>query len=149
MILGLSIAGTVLISIAVFLLVMILLVVVLLYARQKLTPQGDVTLKINDREMVVSPGSSCSRRCQTTGSSFLLHAAEEGHVACAGARSPRGRRHTATETGFFTRREQHEHWRLGCQVKVRENMTIKVPRQCWVSKSGSARWYQTGTSPHS
>ncbi|MGW8180255.1 MAG: NADH:ubiquinone reductase (Na(+)-transporting) subunit F, partial [bacterium] len=58
MILGLSIAGTVLISVAVFVLVMILLVVVLLYARQKLTPQGDVTLKINDREMVVSPGSS-------------------------------------------------------------------------------------------
>ena len=58
MILGLSIAGTVLISIAVFVLVMTLLVVVLLYARQKLTPQGDVTLKINDREMVVSPGSS-------------------------------------------------------------------------------------------
>ena len=31
---------------------------VLLYAKQKLTPQGDVTLKINDREMVVEPGSS-------------------------------------------------------------------------------------------
>ncbi|MCK7535386.1 MAG: hypothetical protein MZV63_32590 [Marinilabiliales bacterium] len=41
------------ISMIVFMLVMILLVVVLLYARQKLTPQGDVTLKINDRE----PGS--------------------------------------------------------------------------------------------
>ena len=58
MILGLSIPGTVLVSIIVFLLVMILLVVVLLYAKQKLTPQGDVTLKINDREMVVEPGSS-------------------------------------------------------------------------------------------
>ncbi|MRR21894.1 NADH:ubiquinone reductase (Na(+)-transporting) subunit F, partial [bacterium] len=58
MVLGLSIAGTVLISMAVFLLVMILLVVVLLYARKKLTPQGDITLRINDREMVVSPGSS-------------------------------------------------------------------------------------------
>jgi len=32
-----------------------------------------------------------------------------------------------TETGFFTRREQHDNWRLGCQVKVREDMTIKVP----------------------
>ncbi len=58
MILGLSVPGTVLASIAVFLLVMILLVVLLLYAKQKLTPQGDVTLKINDREMVVEPGSS-------------------------------------------------------------------------------------------
>ncbi|HZM13217.1 MAG TPA: 2Fe-2S iron-sulfur cluster-binding protein, partial [Bacteroidales bacterium] len=58
MILGLSIPGTVLVSIIVFLLVMILLVVLLLYAKQKLTPQGDVTLKINDREIVVEPGSS-------------------------------------------------------------------------------------------
>jgi Na+-transporting NADH:ubiquinone oxidoreductase subunit F len=32
-----------------------------------------------------------------------------------------------TETGYFTRREQHDNWRLGCQVKVREDMTIHVP----------------------
>jgi Na+-transporting NADH:ubiquinone oxidoreductase subunit F len=32
-----------------------------------------------------------------------------------------------TETGFFPRKEQQDHWRLGCQVKVRENLKIKVP----------------------
>ena len=32
-----------------------------------------------------------------------------------------------TETGFFTRKEQQNHWRLGCQVKIREDLTIKVP----------------------
>ena len=31
-----------------------------------------------------------------------------------------------TETGYFTRKEQHNHWRLGCQVKVRENLKIQV-----------------------
>ena len=34
-----------------------------------------------------------------------------------------------TETGFFTRRQIHENWRLGCQVKVREDMKIQVPEE--------------------
>jgi Na+-transporting NADH:ubiquinone oxidoreductase subunit F len=128
MILGLSIAGTVLISMAVFLLVMILLVVVLLYARQKLTPQGDVTLKINDREMVVAPGSSLLSTMSNNG--IFLPSACGGGGTCGMCRcqiTEGGGAILPTETGFFTRREQHDHWRLGCQVKVREDMTIKVP----------------------
>lgn len=128
MILGLSIAGTVLISIAVFVLVMILLVVVLLYARQKLTPQGDVTLKINDRELVVSPGSNLLSTL--SGNGIFLPSACGGGGTCGMCKcqiTEGGGSILPTETGFFTRREQHEHWRLGCQVKVRENMTLHVP----------------------
>ncbi|MEZ5020080.1 MAG: NADH:ubiquinone reductase (Na(+)-transporting) subunit F [Bacteroidales bacterium] len=128
MILGLSIAGTVLISIAVFVLVMILLVFVLLYARQKLTPQGDVTLKINDREMVVSPGSSLLSTMSNNG--IFLPSACGGGGTCGMCKcqiTEGGGSILPTETGFFTRREQHDNWRLGCQVKVREDMTIKVP----------------------
>ena len=32
-----------------------------------------------------------------------------------------------TEKGFFTRRQQQDHWRLGCQVKVKEDIAIEVP----------------------
>ncbi len=32
-----------------------------------------------------------------------------------------------TETGFITRKMAKEHWRLGCQVKVKENLKIQVP----------------------
>jgi len=128
MILGLSIVGTVLLSVAVFVLVMILLVVVLLYARQKLTPQGDVTLKINDREMVVSPGSSLLSTMSNNG--IFLPSACGGGGTCGMCKCQitlGGGAILPTETGFFTRREQHDNWRLGCQVKVREDMTIKVP----------------------
>lgn len=128
MILGLSIAGTVLISIAVFVLVMIMLVVVLLYARQKLTPQGDVTLKINDRELVVSPGSNLLSTL--SGNGIFLPSACGGGGTCGMCKcqiTEGGGSILPTETGFFTRREQHDHWRLGCQVKVRENMTLHVP----------------------
>jgi len=34
-----------------------------------------------------------------------------------------------TETGFFTRKEQNDHWRLGCQVKVKENMKIHMHQE--------------------
>jgi Na+-transporting NADH:ubiquinone oxidoreductase subunit F len=128
MILGLSIAGTVLISVAVFVLVMILLVVVLLYARRKLTPQGDVTLKINDREMVVSPGSSLLTTL--SGNGIFLPSACGGGGTCGLCKcqiTEGGGSILPTETGFFTRREQNDNWRLGCQVKVRESMTIHVP----------------------
>src|SRR5512133_2061914 len=128
MILGISLAGTVLISVAVFLLVMILLVVVLLYARQKLTAQGDVTLKINDRELVVSPGSSLLTTL--SGNEIFLPSACGGGGTCGLCKCQvleGGGSILPTETGFFTRREQHDNWRLGCQVKVRENMTIHVP----------------------
>lgn len=128
MILGLSIPGTVLVSIIVFLLVMILLVVLLLYAKAKLTPQGDVTLKINDREMVVEPGSSVLTTL--SGNGIFLPSACGGGGTCGLCKcqvTEGGGSILPTETGYFTRREQHDHWRLGCQVKVRESMTIHVP----------------------
>jgi len=46
-------------SVIVFLSVILLLVLVLLYARKKLTPQGDVTITINEeKEMITNPGST-------------------------------------------------------------------------------------------
>lgn len=41
-----------------------------------------------------------------------------------------------TETGFFTRKEQNNQWRLGCQVKIREDLTVKVPE----SVMGIKKW---------
>jgi len=137
MILAISTAGTILISVIVFLVIMILLVVVLLYARQKLTAQGDVTLKINDREVVVSPGSNLLSTMSNNG--IFLPSACGGGGTCGMCRcqiTEGGGSILPTETGFFTRREQHDHWRLGCQVKVRENLTIKVPE----SVLGVKKW---------
>lgn len=34
-----------------------------------------------------------------------------------------------TETGFFTRKEQQNNWRLGCQVKIRDDMKIQIPEE--------------------
>ena len=128
MILGLSTAGTVLVSMVVFLFVILLLVILLLYAKKKLTPQGDVTLTINDKEMTVSPGSTILNTL--SGNQIFLPSACGGGGTCGMCKCQvveGGGSILPTEVSFFTRREQQENWRLGCQVKIREDMKIKIP----------------------
>jgi Na+-transporting NADH:ubiquinone oxidoreductase subunit F len=118
----------ILLSIAVFLVIILALVLVLLYARKKLTPQGEVTLKVNDKELKTEPGGTVLSTLGEQG--ILLPSACGGQGTCgtcacqihegAGSLLP-------TEKGFFTRREEQNNWRLGCQVKVRNDMTIQVP----------------------
>ena len=114
---------------AVFLTVILLLVVLLLVLRAKLVPQGNVTITVNDdKKLTVSTGNS------------LISTLAEQHIhlpsACGGKGScgqcrcqvlKGGGSILPTETGFFTRKEIQQGWRLGCQVKVKEDMSIAVP----------------------
>lgn len=128
MILAFTTAGTVISSIVVFLFVTILLVVVLIYAREKLTPRGKVKLQINDRQMEVSPGSNLLFTLSSSG--IYLPSACGGGGTCGMCKCQvlsGGGAILPTETGFFTRREQLNNWRLGCQVKVRQDMVVRVP----------------------
>lgn len=128
MILATSTIGVITISIVVFLLVILLLVIVLLYARAKLIPQGDVKLQINDRELTVSPGNNLMATMSANG--IFLPSACGGGGTCAQCKCQvieGGGSILPTETGFFTRKEQQSDWRLGCQVKVRQDMKVKIP----------------------
>lgn len=119
-------------SVAVFLGVIILLVAILLYAKKKLTPSGIVKVSINegDLEMETEPGSTL---LTTLGNNkILLPSACGGGGTCAMCRcqiEEGGGSILPTETGFFTRKEQNENWRLACQVKVKEDMQIKIPQE--------------------
>jgi Na+-transporting NADH:ubiquinone oxidoreductase subunit F len=128
MILALSTGGTILYSIIVFLLVILMLVGILLFARDKLAPKGHVNLHINDQEIEVSPGSNLLSTL--SGNGIFLPSACGGGGTCGMCKCQiieGGGSILPTETGFFTRKEQHNHWRLGCQVKIREPLIIKVP----------------------
>ncbi|MFW6369794.1 MAG: NADH:ubiquinone reductase (Na(+)-transporting) subunit F, partial [Bacteroidota bacterium] len=130
MILLTSQLGVILISILVFLVITLTLVGVLLFARKKLTPQGNVTLKINDEEMEVSPGNTLLSTLSAQ--NIFLPSACGGGGTCAMCKCQvieGGGSILPTETGFFTRKEQQDNWRLGCQVKVRNDMTIKIPEE--------------------
>jgi len=115
-------------SIVVFLIIIFFLVVILLYARKKLTPQGEVKLKVNDREYTVDPGSTLLTTL--SGQEIFLPSACGGGGTCGLCKCQvikGGGSILLTETGFFTRKEQQNNWRLGCQVKIREDIEIIVP----------------------
>jgi len=137
MVLAISTAVTLLYSIIVFLLIILLLVSMLLFARDKFAPKGDVVLDINDRQLTVSPGSNLLSTL--SGNGIFLPSACGGGGTCGMCKCQilqGGGSILPTETGFFTRKEQHDHWRLGCQVKVRESLRIKLPE----SVLGIKKW---------
>ena len=128
MVLAVTTALTLLYSVIVFLIIILLLVFLLLLARDKLLPKGDVTLQINDREITVSPGSNLLSTLSSN--DIYLPSACGGGGTCGMCKCQvleGGGSILPTETGFFTRKEQLDNWRLGCQVKIREPMKIKVP----------------------
>lgn len=124
-----NIISVVAISIIVFLLVVLLLVGLLIYARNKLSPQGKVRLTINDNKtMEVNPGSSIL--ATLADHQIYLPSACGGKGSCGQCKckvNKGGGSILPTETGFFTRREAQDHWRLGCQVKVKEDMDVAIP----------------------
>ncbi|HDR89860.1 MAG TPA: NADH:ubiquinone reductase (Na(+)-transporting) subunit F [Bacteroidetes bacterium] len=122
--------GIILTSIAVFLLIILLLTMILLYARRKLTPQGEVTLKINEEEKKVDPGGTILSTLSSM--DIYLPSACGGGGTCGMCKCQvleGGGSILPTETNFFTRKEQQNHWRLGCQVKIRNDMVIRVPEE--------------------
>lgn len=116
-------------SIIVFLFVMLVLILVLLYARKKLTPQGDVTITINDDKVIkVQPGVSLLTALSNN--KIFLPSACGGGGTCAMCKVQvleGGGSILPTETIYFTRKQQMQHWRLGCQVKVRNDIKIHLP----------------------
>jgi Na+-transporting NADH:ubiquinone oxidoreductase subunit F len=126
-----SLGQIILLSITVFLGITLLLVGMLLYAKSKLTAAGLVKIRINDeKELEVTTGSSLLSTLSQQ--KLYLPSACGGGGTCGLCRCQilqGGGSILPTEVGFFTRRQVHEHWRLGCQVKVREDISILVPEE--------------------
>lgn len=121
---------TIVVAIIAFLVVTLLLVVLLLYAKAKLTSSGEVTIDINGGGKVISAESGNSLLSTLADSGVFLPSACGGGGSCGMCKCQvleGGGEILPTEVGFFTRRQQKDHWRLGCQVKVRENLKIQVP----------------------
>ena len=125
-----SFTSTLILSLAVFLGIILLLVALLLYVRNKLTPKGKVTITINDdKQLEVQPGSSLM--ATLADQQVFLPSACGGKGNCGQCKCrvvEGGGNILPTETGYFTRKQIQDHWRLGCQVKVKENLKIVVPQ---------------------
>lgn len=115
-------------SIIVFLGVILLLVVILLVAKRYLVASGTVKIKINDdKELEVNSGSSLLSTLAENG--VYLPSACGGKGSCGQCKCqvPEGGGEILdSEKGHFTRKQIKENWRLGCQCKVKGDLSIKV-----------------------
>ncbi|MDE6270991.1 MAG: NADH:ubiquinone reductase (Na(+)-transporting) subunit F [Muribaculaceae bacterium] len=120
---------TVLTAVAVFLLLVLVLVAILLVAKHYLVSSGFVKITLNG-DKVVEGISGSTLLSSLANSNVFLSSACGGKGSCGQCRvqvTEGGGEILPTETVHFTRKEVKDHWRLGCQVKVRQDMSINVP----------------------
>ena len=125
-----SISTTVLASALVFLVLTLLLVILLLVAKHNLVPSGKVKINVNNgtKELEVESGDTLLNTLHENG--VMLSSACGGKGSCGQCKvqvTEGGGQILPTEVPHFSRKEQMDHWRLGCQVKVKDSMSIQVP----------------------
>ena len=117
-------------SIGVFLVVILVLVILLMVAKYYLVPSGNVKITINggDKELDVESGSTLLNTLVTN--DVHLPSACGGKGSCGQCKCQvieGGGEILPSETSHFSRKQQQDHWRLGCQVKVKGDLSIKIP----------------------
>ena len=119
---------TVFSSVAIFLILTLLLVAILLVAKHYLVKSGKVNINMNDsKDINVDAGKSLLSSLSDSG--VFLSSACGGKGSCGQCRLQvfeGGGEILPTEKVHFTRKEMKDHWRLGCQVKVKDDMKIGV-----------------------
>lgn len=112
-----------------FLLITLILVGALLFAKAKLIPSGNVKMIVNgEKHFTVPLGGTVLSTLQSNG--IFLSSACGGSGSCGQCRcqiQEGGGNILPTEVGFFTRKQIKDNWRLGCQTKIKENINIRVP----------------------
>ncbi|MBD0375698.1 MAG: NADH:ubiquinone reductase (Na(+)-transporting) subunit F [Flavisolibacter sp.] len=129
---------TIITSVIVFLVFSILLISLILYAKAKLTASGPVKILINGQNIVEAEGGS-SLLTTLANQKIFLPSACGGGGTCAMCKCQvlnGGGEILPTEKIYFTRKQQQEQWRLGCQVKVKQDMEIKIPEEIF----GIKKW---------
>ncbi len=113
----------------IFLVIVIVLVVVLLLAKRFLVASGEVTIDINDGKKVVKAPSGKSLLATLADGGVHLSSACGGKGSCGQCKVQvleGGGDMLPTEAVHFTRKQMKDHWRLGCQVKVKNDMEIHL-----------------------
>jgi len=127
-------------SIVAFMLIILLLVMLLLFAQSKLVQQGDVKIIVNGDEknpIVAQAGSTLLSTL--SGQKIFLPSACGGGGTCAMCKcaiDEGGGDVLPTEVGHLSRKEQQENVRLSCQVKVKNDMRIRIPEEIF----GIKKW---------
>ena len=122
--------NSVLAAVGIFVAITLVLVVVLLVAKRFFVVSGKVKININaSNEIETESGNSLLSTLSDNG--IHLSSACGGKGSCAQCKLQvieGGGEMLPTESVHFSRKEAKEHWRLGCQVKVKGDMSIEVPQ---------------------
>lgn len=123
---------TIAITLAVFLVVVLALVAMLLFAKAKLSPSGTITIDINGGEKVLEVDGGDTLLSTLSNNGIFLPSACGGGGTCVQCTChvlEGGGGILPTEEPHFSRKEIAAHMRLGCQVKVKENMKIEIEEE--------------------
>ncbi|MBR5430957.1 MAG: NADH:ubiquinone reductase (Na(+)-transporting) subunit F [Bacteroidales bacterium] len=118
------------VSVVACLALILLLVALLLFVKAKLTPSGTVKIDINNGKKVVDVPQGGSLLATLADQKIFLPSACGGKGSCGQCKCrvlEGGGSILPTETVHFSRKQINDHWRLGCQVKVKDNLKIEVP----------------------
>lgn len=113
----------------IFLIIVLVLVVVLLVAKRWLVNSGEVTISINEGKKMIHAAGGKSLLATLGENGVHLSSACGGKGSCGQCKlqvTSGGGDMLPTEAVHFTRRQIKDNWRLGCQVKVKGDMEIKV-----------------------
>ena len=120
-------------AVIVFTAIILLLSFMLIVARKRLVPQGEVKIIVNgdeDNPLMVQPGGTLLGALSEK--SIFLPSACGGGGTCAMCEchvDAGGGDVLPTEMNHLTRKEAAENKRLSCQVKVRQDMRIRIPEE--------------------
>lgn len=121
-------ANLIITSIGVFLAIILVLVVILLVAKRYLMPSGNVTVKVNDKEFSVPQGATLLATLAEQGVHLPSACGGKGSCGQCKCQVPEGGGEILdSEKGQFTRKQIKDHYRLGCQCKVKGDLTVQVP----------------------
>lgn len=124
--------STVIITLVAFLAVILTLTAMLLFVKAKLSPQGKITIDINHGERVIEVDGGSTLLGTLGNAGIFLPSACGGGGTCIQCKCQvleGGGEILPTELPHFSRKQVADKWRLGCQVKVKENMKIHVEEE--------------------
>ncbi len=119
----------VLLGVGLFTAVILVLVFIILVARSKLVATGNVAIVVNDeKELAVKPGGKLLQALAN--SNLFVPSACGGGGTCGQCKVQvlsGGGAILPTETSVINKREASNHYRLACQVAVKQDMKVRVP----------------------
>ncbi len=122
----------VLLSTAVFAGIIFLLIMILLLVEAKVARKGDCSITINEGQKTLVVPAGKNLLMSLANRNVFLPSACGGGGTCALCKCQilkGGGDILPTETGLLTRKEQKDRFRLACQVKVREDLSIRIPEE--------------------